>query len=267
MSFITIGSASHIGMQKTENQDYHAYYVPDNAKLKTKGILLALADGMGGMGGGSLASKTAVDTLMEAYYNDDTSGSVTESLTKAFLKANAEVIAKGTEHIETARMGATLVAVVIKKNNMYYAHVGDSRGYLIYGNDITQFTEDHSYVNSLVKAGVITAEQAQTHPERHVITRAIGLSSELTVDTSQIDQIIKKNQYILLCCDGLHGVVSDEVIVSIVNECREPDVICQKLVDKANENGGPDNITVLIARIDKLDLISSLTNRLKNLVG
>lgn len=267
MSFITIGSASHIGMEKNENQDYHAYVVPDNGKLNTKGILLALADGMGGMGGGSLASRTAVDALIETYYNDDNSGEVTELLTRAFLKANAEVITKGTQHIETARMGSTLVAVVIKKNKIYYAHVGDSRGYIIYGNDITQFTEDHSYVNSLVKAGVITAEQAQTHPERHVITRAIGLNSELTVDVSQIDQHIKKNQYILLCCDGLHGVVSNEVIVSTINEYREPDVACQKLVDKANQNGGPDNITVLIARINKVDLISSLTNRFLNLVG
>ena len=94
---LTIGSASHIGMEKEENQDYHAYHVPESEPKSKKGILLALADGMGGMGGGSLASKIAVDTLMDRYYNDSIE-SVTESLGKAFLEANKEVIAKGAEH-------------------------------------------------------------------------------------------------------------------------------------------------------------------------
>ncbi len=265
MISVTIGSASHIGMEKDENQDYCSYRIPTSGAESKKGTLLTLADGMGGMGGGSLASRIAVDTFMETYYND-TSDNVTESLTKAFLEANKQVIDKGAEHVETARMGSTLTAVVIAKNKMYYSHVGDSRGYLIYGNDITQFTEDHSYVTSLVNAGVITAEEAETHPDRHVITKAIGLSAELAVDAYQIDRQIEKNMYILLCCDGLHGVVSDEVIVSTLTEYREPDVVAEKLVDKANENGGPDNITVLIARIDKVDLISSVTNRLLDLV-
>jgi len=265
MISVTIGSASHIGMKKDENQDYCSYHMPANGAESKKGTLLALADGMGGMGGGSLASRIAVDTLMETYYND-VSDNVAESLTNAFLKANKQVIDKGAEHFETARMGSTLTAVVITKNKMYYSHVGDSRGYLIYGNDITQFTEDHSYVTSLVKAGVITAEEAETHPDRHVITKAIGLSDELAVDAHRIDRQIEKNMYILLCCDGLHGVVSDEDIVNTLNAYREPDVVAEKLVDKANDNGGPDNITVMIARIDKVDLISSVTNRLLDLV-
>lgn len=265
MISVTIESASHIGMKKDENQDYCLYRIPENGAESKKGTLLALADGMGGMGGGSLASRIAVDTLMETYYND-TSDNVTESLTKAFLKANKQVIDKGAEHVETSRMGSTLTAVVITKNKMYYAHVGDSRGYLIYGNDITQFTEDHSYVTSLVNAGVITAEEAETHPDRHVITKAIGLEADLTVDAAQLDRQIEKNLYILLCCDGLHGVVTDEVIVSTLTAYRKPDVVAEKLVEKANENGGPDNITVLIARIDKVNLISSVTNRLLDLV-
>jgi len=262
---ITIGSATHIGMEKKENQDYHSYHVPADGAMNKKGILLVLADGMGGYTGGSLASKTAVETLIETYYTDP-SANITESLKKAFLKANEQVIDKGKEHVETAKMGSTLIAVVVKKNKMYYAHVGDSRGYLIDDGEIFQFTEDHSFVTSLVKAGVITEEEARTHPERHVITRAIGLNSELQVDVSQIDRQIKKNQYLLLCCDGLHGVVSNEIMLSTLAEYQEPDIASEKLVEKANENGGPDNITVLIARIDKVDLISSLTNRFMNFV-
>jgi len=262
---ITIGSASDPGQEKTVNQDYHAYNIPENGPMAEKGILLALADGMGGHGGGEIASKIAVDTLMETYYND-ASESVTESLQKAFLTANEKVIAKQDENLELSRMGSTLTAVVIKKNKMYYAHAGDSRGYCIYGNEISQFTQDHSFVASLVKAGVITEEEALTHPERHVITKAIGLDPDLTVDASQIDRQVQKGLYILLCCDGLYGVVPDEIILSTVIENREPDLVSEKLVEKANENGGPDNITVIIARIDKVDLISSITNRLKNLV-
>lgn len=261
----TIGSATHIGMEKKENQDYHAYRVPEGSEMNKKGVLLALADGMGGYTGGSLASRTAVETLIDTYYNDP-SDNVTGSLTKAFLKANREVIEKGAEHVETAKMGSTLTAVVIKKNKLYFAHVGDSRGYIIHKNDITQFTEDHSYVYSLVKAGVIKAEDAETHPDRNVITRAIGLADELTVDASEIERQPEKDLYILLCCDGLHGVVPDDTIISTIDQYREPDIVCEKLVETANQNGGPDNITVLIARIDKVDLISSWTNRFMNLV-
>lgn len=265
MSVVTIGSASHPGMKKTENQDYHSYYLPKNGGAKKQGILLALADGMGGPSGGAMASKIAVDTLMREYYKR-TSGSILESLSTAFLKANEAVIAKSQEHLETEGMGTTLTAVVIKYEQLYYAHVGDSRGYIILGNEISQFTEDHSFVASLVKAGAITKENARTHPDRNIITKAIGLDPDLKVDVARIDQTIQKDQYILLCCDGLHGVVSDEVILSTVHDYKKPDVVCEQLVEKANQNGGPDNITALIARIDKVNYISRLTNRLMNLV-
>jgi protein phosphatase len=265
MSVVTIGSASHPGMKKTENQDYHSYYLPENGDAKKKGVLLALADGMGGPSGGATASKVAVETLMTEYYKHG-SGSILEALNTAFLKANETVIEKSQEHPETEGMGSTLTAVVIINEQLYFAHVGDSRGYVILGNEISQFTEDHSFVASLVKAGAITKENARTHPERNIITRAIGLDPDLKVDVARIDKNLQKDQYILLCCDGLHGVVSEEAILNAVHDYKAPDAICEHLVEKANQNGGPDNITVLIARIDKVNLISSLTNRLMDLV-
>ena len=157
-------------------------------------------------------------------------------------------------------MGTTLTAVVLQDDKMYYAHVGDSRGYLIHKETITQFTEDHSLVASLVKAGHITKEQAAAHPDKNIITRAIGLESDVHVDVPRKHQTLKKDQYVLLCCDGLHGVVSDEAILSTVHEFQAPDIICSKLIELANKNGGPDNITVLIARVDRISLKSRVMN-------
>ena len=262
---ITIGAASHRGLIRKENQDYHAYYSPEGGSKSKKGILMALADGMGGHSGGAIASRIAIDILMEEYYKDWLN-SIPKSLVKAFQKANEEVIAQSQNNIDWEGMGTTLTAVVFRKDKMYYAHVGDSRGYVIFEDRISQFTKDHSYVAGLVKAGVITEEEARTHPERNVITRAIGIDPELKVDASQKHQKIKNDQYILLCCDGLHGVVSNEEMVNVVHEYRVPDVICEKLIEKANEHGGPDNITAMVARIDSTGTLSSLTSRLMNIV-
>ena len=257
MNFVTIGSATHVGMKRQENQDYHAWHSPEEGSKK--GILIALADGMGGRYGGATASKIAVDVLIETYYKD-TSRSISESLEKAFQKANEEVITKGHTDINLEGMASTLTAVVLKPSKMYYAHVGDSRGYVIYKGKITQFTADHSYVADLIKVGQIKEEDASTHPERNIITRAIGLESELRVDAPAEPQTIKKDQYILLCCDGLHGVVSNEGIMNAVYEYQEPELICEKLVERANERGGPDNITVMIARVDRISLMGRIIN-------
>ena len=259
MEFLTIGSATDTGLKRKENQDYHAYYSPERGSRK--GTLLALADGMGGRSGGAVASRIAVDVLIQEYYKD-TSHSILESLEKAFFRANEQVLARGDNDIDLKGMASTLTAVVLKGDRMYHAHIGDSRGYIIDGNGIWQFTEDHSFVASLVKAGHITEEEALTHPEKNVITRAIGLESEIKVDVSGRHEKVKKGQYILLCCDGLHGLVTNDEILKTVHQYQEPDTICKELVEMANRHGGTDNITVLIARVD----MAGLMNRVMNLM-
>lgn len=263
MGFITIGSASHAGLRKEENQDFFAYHVPEDGSIPKKGILLALADGMSGRPAGALASRFAIDIIMEEYYNDKSSN-IPKSLNNAFLKANQEVISKGDEDRSIQGMGTTLVAVVLKKNRMYYAHVGDSRGYIIYGDTISQFTEDHSIVAGLVKAGYITEEQAPTYPGGNIITKAIGIDPDLKVDAPKKDKKLKKGQFILLCCDGLYKDVPNEEILKTFQEFREPSTISKKLIEKAIEKGGDDNITVLVTRIDKTTFFSELTDRLFN---
>ncbi len=257
MGFVTIASESHTGNRKDKNEDYLSYYSPADGSVPERGILLALADGMGGRPGGALAARIAVDVLMEEYYKDKSSD-IPESLKEAFLKANKVVISRGDEDRSIQGMATTLIAVVLKRNKMYSAHVGDSRGYIIDKDTISRFTEDHSIVAGLVKAGYITEDQASSYPGGNIITKAIGLAPDLKVDAPKKFRKLKRGQYIMLCCDGLHKDVPDEDILKTVMEFGEPSTISEKLIQKALENGGDDNISVLIARIDKTGFFSAL---------
>ncbi len=265
MGSITIGAASHPGMKKKENQDYYSYFLPQNAQARKKGVLLVLADGMGGHFGGALASKTAVETLITEYYKDQQDNPA-KALEAAFLKANTQVYAQGLAMNASQGMGTTLTAVALKNDRMYYAHVGDSRGYTIGPHWIKQFTRDHSLVAGLVRAGAISKEEAQTHPDKNVITRAIGIEDHIEVDVSSDGWILKKDCYILLCCDGLHTMVSDSEMLATVERSETPDMACETLVEKANANGGRDNITVLLARIDTVGLLARWRRRFKQRV-
>jgi len=257
MDWITIGSATDIGCVKEENQDYHTWIPQGRAQAGRDGALLILADGMGGHADGAEASKLAANTLLDIYLRHK-SDPVVDTLQRGFAQANRIIFEKSAAMLTAKGMGTTLVAACLKGAKMEFAHVGDSRGYLINSAGITQFTEDHSYVASLVKAGVITPEEAEDHPESHVLTRAIGLQESVSVDTSEKPLAIKKGDYVLLCCDGLWGVVPDEEILTCVRQVGKPAAISEALVQQAIDGGGPDNITVLTARINKTGWISGL---------
>lgn len=263
MSQITIAAASDLGQKRKENQDSHTFHIPAGGSSHKKGILMALADGMGGHSGGSIASQTATAALQETYYAFP--GDIREALEQGFLEANRQVIQKGKDDIALQGLGSTMVAVVFKEDRMYFANVGDSRGYLVFDHQMTQFTEDHSYVASLLKAGVINEEEAENHPEGNVITRAIGAKDDLDVDVCQEHIPLEQGQYVLICCDGLYREVTGKDIVDTIYDLKEPELICEKLIEKANANGGHDNITVLIARIDSTgSALQNMMNRLRN---
>ena len=257
MDWITIGSATDIGCVKEENQDYHTWHPGQDEKPDRSGALLILADGMGGHADGAEASRLAATTLLDLYLSHK-SDPVTNTLQRGFIEANRLIFEKSADMLTAKGMGTTLVAAHIKGGKMQFAHVGDSRGYLINNTGITQFTEDHSYVASLVKAGVIAPEEAEDHPESHVLTRAIGLQESVMIDVSKKPHALKKGDYVLLCCDGLWGVVPDEEILASIRKIKDPQEISENLVKQAVDNGGPDNITVLIARINKTGWISGL---------
>ena len=247
MDLITIAAKTHPGMKRGENQDHFGFFMPEDGHIPEKGILAAVADGMGGHFGGATASRMAINVLISEFYRTGAK-SIPESLNAAFQKANMAIYDKGQSNSELKGMGTTLSAAVFKDDKFFWAHVGDSRGYIIHKNQTRQFTNDHSYVAELLMAGVITRSEASTHSKKNVITRAVGVSPILKVDISSKHGRLKMGQYVLLCSDGLSKVVSDEQVVRTINRLRSPAAVCDNLISAANRLGGPDNITVVVIR-------------------
>lgn len=228
-----------IGKTRKLNEDYIVTLKSNNY------VLIAVADGMGGHNAGEVASKTAAIALREfifTHYNEYEDKS--ELLRDAMLKANNEVFEKSRNMQQLNGMGTTLTCCLMVSDKAYIGHVGDSRAYLINDDGIKKLTEDHSYVQQLVKNGTITELEAQTHPQKNLITRAIGLEENIVIDITEVE--INKDDLILLCTDGLTSYLTNEEIFEIVKKEKENAV--ETLIEIANERGGSDNISVVIAR-------------------
>jgi len=240
-----IKASSHAGCKRTENQDRYlisSKYDQDDSK----GCLIAVADGMGGHKGGGFAAQLAVTDLEREYYKNS-SKNIPEALIKAFETVNQKIYLIAKENHKYEGMGTTLTALVLKENHFYFAHVGDSRGYIVTPKNIQQFTQDHSVVEELIQKGEITENEAENHPDRNIITRAIGTDPDVTVDISQKPLKLKIGSYVLICSDGLFKVIQKQEIKDIVHMYQSPKDICHFLIELANERGGPDNITVAVA--------------------
>ncbi len=200
-----------------------------------------VADGMGGHNKGEVASKTAVECISERL---EPLGKITEkNIVDAINYANTTIFKKACEDDLMQDMGTTIVMCTWNKNNVVVANVGDSRCYLISGESIKQITTDHSYVQSLIDSGEITEIEAEERPDKNVILRAVGC--ELTVETDIFKFPVSTGDVVILCSDGLSGVVSALDIKNIVNEFKDAECISKALVDKAYSNGGTDNITAV----------------------
>ena len=217
--------------------------------------LLTVCDGMGGAAGGEIASEMTLDIFLSACERDLTpnmaDSQIRAVLSAAVHKANTAVYKLSKEHGELEGMGTTLVAALIinGRDELFLVNVGDSRAYSVSGGSIEQLSFDHSYVQFLVAKGDITPEEAKTHPDRHVITRAVGVDESTKPDIDIID--IERNDpdpyRILLCSDGLTGMLEDEDILEFVNGAPSPEEAVKALISAANDAGGDDNVTVLIA--------------------
>ncbi|MCC8080665.1 MAG: Stp1/IreP family PP2C-type Ser/Thr phosphatase [Lachnospiraceae bacterium] len=232
-------SLTDIGIRREMNQDY---FFSSEEPVGSLPNLFIVADGMGGHRAGELASRCAVETMAfsaRTAQETDTIGILTACVTQA----NAGLNQYAKEHPETRGMGTTIVAAVLNGRRLTTINVGDSRLYLI-GDRIRQITRDHSLVQEMVRMGEMDEESARVHPDKNIITRAVGVAPFVDIDIFESD--VEPGERILLCSDGLTNMVTDEEILRILNEDRDLDTKTEDLVELANHNGGRDNITVII---------------------
>ncbi|HLS88757.1 MAG TPA: Stp1/IreP family PP2C-type Ser/Thr phosphatase [Sphingobacteriaceae bacterium] len=239
-------AATDIGRVRTANQDaYAAFSLPQPAQAH----VFAVADGMGGAQAGDVASSMALHVLEEclAQWNagldaPPSPGDVMGAMEEALVTANDRLVAEAARDPSRAGMGTTLTAAYVKDLSFVFAHVGDSRLYKVFPDGrMEQLTVDHALVTELVRSGQITAEQARTHPQRHILTEALGLARRPQVQTAQGS--LEAGEGLLLCTDGLTSTVTDaEIGAALVEQPHDP----HRLIALANQRGAPDNVTLLV---------------------
>ena len=246
---LDVAQLTDVGRKREHNEDNMAYVIPKDPQAMTKkGALFIVADGMGGHAAGEVASEIAVDTISHAYYqegNDDVIG----SLVQAIKSANAAIHQRAAENMSRSGMGTTCVAAVLRGNRAYIANVGDSRAYLVRADNAKQVSQDHSWVAEQVRAGLLTEDQARTHAQRNVITRCLGTQSDVEIDL--FSEMLEEGDSLVLCTDGLSGLISDDDLRRIVSQFV-PQESVYHLVERANENGGPDNITAIVIHVQEV---------------
>jgi protein phosphatase len=243
MTSLRVGSATDTGRIRTNNQD--SFLIADT--------LFAVADGMGGHAAGEIASHLAIETLLEARRReaapvghpdvDDAAAWIRD----AFLEANRRICDSIRLHEERRGMGTTVVALLHNGEGAVVGHVGDSRVYLLRGDDLIRMTSDHSWVNEQVKLGLMSDDAAQRHPMRNIVTRALGSREDVLVDVASTR--LEPGDVFVLCSDGLNTMLTDDEIRDLVLRHRdEPESACRALVLAANMSGGEDNVTVVVVR-------------------
>jgi PPM family protein phosphatase len=228
---VDIGAATDVGRVRKQNEDAYLVDPP----------LYVVADGMGGARGGAVASQLAIESLGQTFHLER------ESLGRQVRDANEIVFERSVEDRSVAGMGTTLTAVAIDGDQALVAHVGDSRAYLLRAGDLRQVTEDHTLVNRMLKAGEITAEEAEVHPHRNVLTRALGTEPTVKVDEFTIGLL--DGDRIVICSDGLTGMVTEDQMKAILETTPDPNEAADRMVRAANRAGGIDNITVLVVDV------------------
>lgn len=230
-----------IGHQRKENQDRVAKFTAPDGTL-----LVVVTDGIGGSRSGDVAAQITVDHLGRQFQaaSPNSSLEAIRWFAREVQLINDEILQKSTENPKYQGMGTTLVAAIIFDQAMVVANIGDSRGYVLHDNLLTQVTIDHSLVNELVKHGDITEEEARNYPQNNIITRAIGASADARIEVNRFD--LGAGDQILLCSDGLSKMITREQMMGVLESDLSLTEKCSQLIKMANEAGGPDNITVLI---------------------
>ncbi len=242
-----VGARTDTGRVRANNQDAVGTWqdLPQTIPFAESGYLFAVADGVGGNEQGEVASALAIETLFHTFYGSDTT-EIPTALKRSIRLANEAVYERGLSQSEERAMGTTLVAGVVRGTTVTIGNVGDSRAYLFRGRtQSTQISKDHSLVAEAVRAGQMTADQAKNSRQRNVITRALGQRQKVDVDIFEVD--LMADDVILLCSDGLHGIVEDAEMKQIV-QALPPDQAANELIDLANNRNASDNISAVIVK-------------------
>lgn len=231
-----------IGQMRQMNQDVFC-----TGELGTTACYAVVCDGMGGEKAGNVASRIACDLICErirsGYREGIDQNSIRDLLITAVTAANSEVYRAAKANPDYDGMGTTAVAAIISERTLYIAHVGDSRAYVINNNEFTQVTRDHSLVQELLEQGKISDEDAKHHPQKNLITRAVGVESKVCID--YLETMLNAEDKVLICTDGLSNNCEASVLHRMVVE-NPPEQVPELLIDAANDAGGPDNITVVL---------------------
>lgn len=238
---MNIIAKSDAGLVREQNQDAYAV-----GELPGDVYWAVVCDGMGGASGGNVASKTAVeitsDIITKCYNSGMSANSIKNLMSSAIEGSNIKIFDMSKQDDSLTGMGTTLVAVIVSDNIVYISHAGDSRAYLYSGKVLSQLTKDHSIVQAMVENGDITQEEAKSHPQKNVITRALGV--EESIDFDYLEQVIDKDDVLLLCTDGLTNYVDTDEMLEILDNSEAGD-LANNLVACAIRNGGGDNITIV----------------------
>ncbi len=253
---VTSRGITDVGRKREANEDCYAVVQRDN--------LFVVADGMGGHAAGEVASRLAVSAFADfiastrrdaeitwPFEYDPTVSVEANRLKTAIRLANQRILDTINQKKDLEGMGTTLVGAMMSDSRVCVGHVGDSRAYLLRDRTLTQLTSDHSWVNEQVKLGFLGKDDAKRHPFRNVVTRALGSKEDVVVDL--IEHGLRPGDFLLLCSDGLNTMVEDQAIATcILDHPNDLDAALKALVDKANQNGGDDNVTVILVKIQEV---------------
>ena len=253
-----IGMLTDVGQVRTVDEDsILAAKLSFGVNSKSNNFhLLVVADGMGGHAKGEEASKIALSAISRSVISELVNDTpFTKLLEQGIQNANQDILDHTARHPESSGMGTTSVCAIVEGNAVHLANVGDSRAYVISDDEIRRVTKDHSFVQSLVDRGEITEVESREHPQKNVITKAIGIGTSIEADTMRLT--LDSDESLLLCCDGVIAHLPDDDIHIIIRDSPDPQTACKEIVDMANERGGSDNISLIILSPEGSDIKES----------
>jgi len=248
---VELASLTDVGCHREKNEDSYAYWeAADDTSFSALGRLAIVADGMGGHEGGQIASRMAVETFPNAYAASS-DPDPQKRLLGALNEAHRRIQQRAKEDLRLSSMGTTCTAFALVNARLYFVHVGDSRLYLLREGKLRILTRDHTLIGRLLENGLIRPEQAHDHPQKHVLTSALGVpnNQDMEIDFSAGPLPVQKGDVLMICTDGLWGQLDSDEIEQALGS-QSPEATCRSLVQLAKDRGGPDNITLQVLRID-----------------